>query len=330
MKGIVLTDLGLPQDVLQLKEVKKPVAKSNQVIVRVRASGLNITDYVPFKEPLEGKEVPPHIQQMYVEKLRAVGRVFGMDFAGVVESIGEDVNSVAPGDEVYGFTSDWLGAWAEYACANESDIAKKPINLSFEEAAVMPTVGLVALGGIRLADVKPGQNVLVHGASGGVGSLVVPILKAFGAKVTGVCSTRNVEMVRNAGADRIIDYTKDNAANCGDTFDCIFAINGYQPIDTYLSLMKPGGILVFIGGNDQQIMEIHQFGTEKFKDTDKRMASVNFNAVEKELSVITELVESGKIAPVIDKVYPVQEVSTAIADIVNNHSQGKFAITVDF
>lgn len=330
MKGIVLTDFGLPQDVLQIKEVEKPIAKNNQVIVRVRASSLNITDYMPFKAPLDGKEVPPHIQHMYAEQLKAVGRVLGMDIAGVVESVGEDVTSVAPGDEVYGFTYDWLGGWAEYACANESDIAKKPANLSFEEAAVIPTVGLVALGGVRLADVKPGQKVLIQGASGGVGSLMVSFLNAFGAKITGVCSTRNVETVYNAGAERVIDYTKENVADCGENFDCIFAVNGYQSVDTYLSLLKPGGILVAIGGTDQQIMEIHQFGAEKFKDTDKRMASVSFATVKRELPFITELVENGKITPVIDKIYPVQEVSAAVTDIVNNHSQGKLSIKIDF
>lgn len=172
--------------------------------------------------------------------------------------------------------------------------------------------------------------MLVHGASGGVGSLIVPMLKAFGAKVTGACSIRNVEMVQNAGADRIIDYTKDDAANCGDTFDCIFAINGYQSIDTYLKLLKPGGFLVFVGGSDRQIAELQQFGAEKFKDTGKQMALVNFNAVERELSYIAELVEANKVTPVVDKIYPVQDVAFAIADIITNHAQGKYAITVDF
>lgn len=330
MKGMVLTGFGLPQDVLQLQEVVNPVPMDNQVLIKVKASGLNITDYMPFKEPLAGNEVPAPIQQMYAEGLKAIDRVFGMDLSGVVEAVGKDVQSLKPGDEVYGFTSDWLGAWAEYACTNEGDVAKKPVNLSFEEAAVIPTVGLVALGGIRLADVKPGQNVLIHGASGGVGSFVVPLLKTFGAKVTGVCSTRNVDMVRKTGADRIIDYNKDDAAYCEDTFDCIFAINGYQSIDTYLRLLKPGGILIFIGGNDQQIAEMQQFGAEKFEGTGKRMTFVDFNAVERELSYIAELVEAGKVTPVIDKVYPVRDVSAGIADIIENHAKGKYAITVDF
>lgn len=330
MKGILFTGFGLPEDVLKLGDVEKPVPLDNQVIVKVKASSLNITDYVPFKNLIAGEEVPPHIQHMYTVGLKAVNRVFGMDIAGVVDEIGKDVTTVKPGDKVYGFTADWLGAWGEYACANENEVALKPSNITFEEAAVLPVVGLVALGGVRLADIQHGQEVLVHGASGGVGLLAVQFLKAFGANVTAVCSTRNVSQVKKAGADAVLDYTKEDVLSLGKTFDCIFAINGYRAIEDYIKLLKPDGIMVFIGGNDRQIAEIQQFGQEKFAESGKRLEKVVFNTLERELAFIAKLVEDGKVTPLVDHIYPVSDVPTAIRNVLKNHAQGKTAISVNF
>lgn len=329
MKGIVFEDFGLPEKALRIKNVETPVPADNQVIVNVKASCLNITDYAPFMAPISGQKVPEQLRQMYMMQLNALGNVFGMDIAGVVEEVGKDVTTVKKGDEVFGFTHNWLGAWAEYACANENEVAIMPSNLSFEAAATLPVVGMVALGGVRIADVKKGQQVLVTSASGGVGTLLVQILKAFGADVTGVCSTRNINMVRHCGADDVVDYTKEDFTKRGKTYDAIFAVNGYKTLDEYLSLLNPGGSYVVIGGMEQAA-EAQQFGAEKFKNSSKNIGLVIFNQLKRELSTLAQLSEQGKLTPVIDKVYPIEEVSSAIRDIIANHAKGKVALAISF
>lgn len=329
MKGMVFDGFGLPEDVLKIRDVDKPVPADNQVIINVKASCLNITDYAPFMAPIYGQDVPEQLRQMYGEQLHAVGNVFGMDIAGIVDEVGKDVTTVKKGDEVFGFTHNWLGAWAEYACANAGEVALKPSNLSFEEAATLPVVGLVALGGVRIADIQRGQHVLLNGASGGVGTLLVQILKAFGAVVTGVCSTRNANMVHQCGADQVIDYTKEDFAKKGQTYDAIFAVNGYQPLDEYIRMLNPGGTYVLIGGMEQAA-EFQQFGAEKFKGSGKKSGFTDFNQLKRELSVLGELSESGKLTPIIDNIYPIQDVSSAIRDIIANHAKGKTAIGVCF
>lgn len=328
MKGVTSTGFGLPEEVLKQIEAPKPVPNDNQVIIQVKASSVNITDYMQFVEPVEGKEISQTTRMIY-ERMDAFGKVIGMDVAGIVDEVGSKVTKVKKGDEVFAFTADWLGGWGEYACANENEVALKPSNLSFEEAAVLPGVSTVALGACRTANVQAGQQVLVNGASGGVGTALVQVLKTFGAIVTGVCSSRNVDMVRNCGADYIIDYTKEDFAKSDKTYDCIFGVNGYHTLEDYKNSLKPGGIYVLVG-NQEQGADFRQIGEEIFKGSGKRLGAVAFHTVEREMPYIKQLIEDGKLKPVIDNVYSIHEIVDAINYIVKNHAKGKIAIKMDF
>lgn len=328
MKGITLTGFGLPKDVLKQAEVVRPVPKDNQVIIRVKASSVNISDYMVFVEPVEGKEISQGTRMLY-ESLNFFGKVMGMDVSGIVDEVGSKVTSFKKGDEVFGFTADRLGGWGEYACANENEVALKPSNLSFEEAATLPAVTTVALGACRIANVGAGQQVLANGASGGVGTALVQILKELGAVVTGVCSTRNVELVRSCGADYVIDYSKEDFVKSGKTYDCIFGVNGYRTLEDYKTALNPGGIYILVG-NMEQGADFSQNGEKVFHGSGKRLAITNFQTIEREMPYIKKLVEDGKLKPIVDSVYSIHDVAEAITHIVKNHSKGKIAIRMDF
>ena len=266
---------------------------------------------------------------MFAETINAVGKVIGMDISGVVEKVGGSVTNLSVGDEVYAYTADLLGGWAEYAVTDEEAAYLKPSNLSFEESAALPSTVLTALGAIRFADIKEGAEVLVNGASGGVGLYLVQILKVFGAEVTGVCSTRNAEIARKFGVDTVIDYKKEKFPETESAYDAVFAVNGYQPLDVYKKLLKPGGVYVLVGGTENA-MEVQKSGDETFKDSGKRLERTIFAKIVKDFPYIKELCESGKLKPYIDKIYPVADVSLAIRHSIIEHAQGKIAITVDF
>ena len=262
MKGLIYTGFGLPADVLKLAEAERPVPRDDQVIIRVKASSVNISDYMPFVDLVEGRELSPGIRMLY-ERMDRFGKVMGMDVAGIVDEVGSGVTQFKKGDEVFGITADRLKAWGEYACANENGLAIKPAGLSFEEAATLPTAAGVAWIAYKTADVQAGQQVLVNGASGGVGTALVQILKAKGAVVTAVCSTRSIETVRGCGADLIIDYTKEDFADNDKTYDCIFGVNGYHTLEQYKAALNPGGIYVVVG-NMKQGADFGQNGAKVF------------------------------------------------------------------
>lgn len=329
MKGIVYTQFGTPKDALEIKEIDRPAIADNQVLVRVKASSLNLADYMRFIEPVMGKEMSPMMRNMDENVIHALGKVLGVDVAGVVEEVGSKVGDVKPGDEVFGATPMLIGAWAEYAVINDGDLYLKPTNLDFEQSATLPAAAQVALGEVRLADVKPGQSVLINGATGGVGLFTLQVAKAFGAKVTAVCSTHNVDLVRSFGADKVIDYTKEDFTKSSDRYDCVLAVNGYATLEQYRNLLKDGGVYIPVGGM-QQTGEAKQRGQECFEGTGKSLRSAGFGQMKKEYPYIKELAESKAITPVIDKTFAVTDIAEAIEFAINHHPQGKIALTMNF
>src|SRR3989454_8673803 len=239
MKAIVCTQYGSP-DVLRLKEVEKPAPKEDEVLVTIHAASANPLDWhlmrgSPFRARLGGGLRKPKDPRL------------GVDIAGRVEAVGNNVTQFQPGNEVFGTLK---GGFAEYACAREDRLALKPANNSFEEAAAAPVVAFTALQGLRdKGKIQPGQKVLVNGASGGVGTFAVQIAKSFGTEVTGVCSTRNLDMVRSIGADHVIDYTREDFTKSGQRYDLILAVNGYHSISAYKRALHPEGVYVMTGGS---------------------------------------------------------------------------------
>lgn len=329
MKGIVYSDFGVPKNVLKIAEVEKPVLGDDEVMIKVRASSLNNADYKRFIEPVLGQEVTTATRNLDENILKAIHKVLGMDASGVVEQVGKNVKKVKIGDEVFGITTNMLGAWAEYACLKENEVFLKPENLTFVESATLPVACTVALGAVRLADIRAGQNVLVNGATGGVGLFALQILKAFGANVTVVCSTNNVEMVRSFGADNVIDYKKENFTKTDMKYDCVLAVNGYQTLEEYKNVLNDKGVYIPVGGS-QQCIEASQNGKTVFNDSSKLLKIMTIFSINREFPYIKELAESGAISPVVDNIFSIHEISNAIEDIVTNHAKGKVALDVVF
>jgi NADPH:quinone reductase-like Zn-dependent oxidoreductase len=263
--------------------------------------------------------------------LKTINKVLGADIAGRVEAVGAGIKQFQPGDEVFGVSAGSHGGFAEYTCAAENNLVLKPANLSFEAAAAVPVAALTALQGLRnKGQIKSGQKVLINGASGGVGTFAVQMAKAFGAEVTAVCSTRNLDIARSIGADHVIDYTREDFTRNGQRYDLILAINGYHPILDYRRALSPEGILVVAGGSMAQIIQgmllgplLSRLGSKKLNFMG--IASTN----QKDLVVIRELLETGKVVPVIDKYYPLSEVPEALRYLVENHAKGKVVFTVE-
>jgi NADPH:quinone reductase-like Zn-dependent oxidoreductase len=313
-----------PPDVLQLKEVAKPVPRDNQVLVKVHAASANALDYRRFeKTSILGRFVD-------VTLLKAINTILGADIAGRVEAVGAAVKQFQAGDEVFGQSKGARGAFAEYACADENELALKPANLSFEAAAAIPVAALTALQGLRnKGQIQPGQKVLINGASGGVGTFAVQLAKSFGAEVTAVCSTRNLDMARSIGADHVIDYTQVNFSRNGRRYDLIVAVNGNHPIRDYARALSPGGIYVPLGGSLAQFFQgvllgpvVSRFGRKKVRSF---IAKIN----QTDLVFLKELLEAGKVVPVIERCYQLRETAEAIRYLAEGHARGKVVITVE-
>jgi NADPH:quinone reductase-like Zn-dependent oxidoreductase len=320
MKAIVYTKYG-PPDVLQLKEVAKPVPKDNQVLVKVHAASANALDWRPFTLP------SIFVRLVGGGLLKPKDTSYGVDLAGRVEAVGAGVKQFQPGAEVFGVAK---GAFAEYVCAAENKLALKPANLSFEAAAAVPIAAFTALQGLRdKGRIQPGQKVLIYGASGGVGTFAVQIAKAFGAEVTAVCSTRNLDVARSIGADHVIDYTKEDFAQNGQRYDLIIAANGYHPILGYRRSLGPSGVCVVLGGSMAQIFQGMLLGPLVSRIGSKKMGNMLAHSNQKDLVVMREFLEAGKVVPVIDRCYPLSEVAEAIRYLVQEHARGKVVITVD-
>ena len=322
MKAIIYTKVSLP-DVLKIQDTKKPVPKANQVLVKVKTSAITNLEYMRF-----GGKVLPHIFNIAI---KATGKSLGLEIAGVVEEVGKSVTNFKKGDEVFGLSAGMLGGWAEYAVAKEKELSLKPSNLSFEQAGAIPVGGITALGAILAANIKQGQDVLIHGASGSVGQYAVQLAKAFGATVTGVCSTRNLEMARSIGADYVIDYKKEDFTQKGKTYDKIIGVNGYNSLRTYKKLLKKGGSYVVVGGIKQAMLGVLG-GYFYFLFSNKKFGTAAFPMLSKQKSLLKlkEFAENNKITPFIDKVYPAHDVADAIKYIIVEHAQGKVVIATDF
>lgn len=324
MKAIVCEKYG-PPDVLQLKEIEKPVPGDGQVLIKVHAASLNAYDW--------------HLLTADVFLVRLMGgglrgpknKIPGADVAGRVEAVGRNVKQFGPGDEVFGdLAGCGGGAFAEHACARENALARKPAGLTFEQAAAVPMAAVTALQGLRdKGQIKPGQKVLINGASGGVGTFAVQIAKSFGTEVTAVCSTRNVEMARSLGADHIIDYTQEDFTRNGQHYDLILGANGYHALADYRRALAPQGIYVMSGGSMAQIFQAMLLGPWISKTGGRKMAAVSAKANQKDLAFMKGLLEAGKVIPIIDRCYPLSEVPEALRYLGEGHARGKVVITVE-
>ena len=320
MKAIVYTEYG-PPEVLQLKEVEKPAPKEDEVLVQVHAASLNAGDFAMFiGEPFYlrlawGLPKPKH-------------KILGLDIAGRVEAVGRNAKQFQPGDEVFGESG--IGAFTEYRCVTEDKLALKPANSSFEEAATVPEAAVVALQGLRdKGQIQSGQKVAINGASGGIGTFAVQIAKSFGAEVTAVCSTRNLDMARSIGADQVIDYTQEDFTKSGQQYDLILAANGYHPISDYKRALSPEGTYVCTGGSLAQIFQSILLGPLMSKTGGKQLGNSAKKPNQKDLVFMKELLEAGKVVPVIDRRYTLSEVPEALGYIGEGHARGKVVITVE-
>ena len=324
MKAIVYEEYGPPQ-VLQLREVEKPTPKDDQVLIKVHAAAVNYGDWAI----LRGK--PFVVRLMSGGLLKPKHTILGADIAGRVEAVGRNVKQFQPGDEVFGdISASGFGGFAEYVSVPENALALKPANISFEEAAAVPMAGVVALQGLRdEGKIQPGQKVLIVGASGGNGTFAVQIAKSFGAEVTGVCSTRNVDMVRSIGADHVIDYTREDFTQSGQRYDLILAAGGYRSIFDYRRALSPKGTYVMAGGAMAQVYEAMILGPFISMAGSKKMGNLAAMPNQDDLVFVKELLEAGKVVPVIDRRYPLSEVAEALRYYGEGHSQGKVVVTVD-
>lgn len=321
MKAVVYTKYG-PPDVLHLKDVEKPTPKDNEVLVKVHAASVNAYDWHFLTADIF------LIRLMGGGLLKPKNTRLGADVAGRVEAVGKNVEQFRPGDEVYGDVSH--GSFAEYVCAPDSKLALKPANLSFEEAAAVPMAALTALQGLRdEGKIQAREKVLINGAAGGVGTFAVQIAKACGAEVTAVCSTRNLEQARKLGAEHVIDYTKENFTQSGRQYDLILAANGYHPLSAYKRALTPQGRYVMAGGKPGQIFEAMLLGNWLSEKDGRKLGGVSAHIDQKDLLTLKELLEVGKITPVIDKRYPLSEAAEALRYLGAGHARGKVVIVVD-
>jgi len=320
LKAVIWTQYGSP-DVLQLQEVEKPSPKDHQVLVKVHAASVNALDWRPFTMP----SIPIRLMSGGLSKPKDPS--VGVDVAGQVEAVGSKVTAFQPGDFVFGVAP---GAFAEYVCNSESKFALKPANVSFEEAAAVPVAAFTALQGLRdKGQIQARKKVLIDGASGGVGTFAVQIAKAFGAEVTAVCSKRNLDMVRSIGADHVIDYTKENFTKNEQRYDLILAVNGYHPILGYRRTLSSNGICVVAGGAMSQIFQALLLGPLLSRIGSKKIGFMGIATTSKEdLLFLKELLEAGKVIPVIDKSYPLSETAAAIRYLIEEHGRGKVVIAV--
>ena len=326
MKAIVRDKYG-PPDVLELKDIDKPVLGDDEVLVRVHATSVNPADW----HLLRGE---PYIARLQLGLRKPKDRVLGCDVAGRLEAVGKDVTMLRAGDEVFGSPfMHGLGAFAEYVCVSEGLLASKPATLSFEQAATVPLAAMTALQGLRdHGRIEAGHRVLIVGASGGVGTFAVQIAKYFDAEVTGVCSTRNVEMVRSLGADHVIDYTREDFTQSGQKYDLIFQLAGTRSPSECRRALTSDGTLVLSSGESEgrwigpvdriiKALVLSPFVSEK-------MASFTVKPNKEDLQFLKQLIEAGTLTPVIDRTYPLSEVPEAIRYLEEGHAQGKVVITV--
>jgi NADPH:quinone reductase-like Zn-dependent oxidoreductase len=323
MRAIIYTEYG-PPEVLQFTEEAKPAPKDDEVLIRIRAASVNPIDWHYMRGA-------PYLLRLQAGLRKPTATCLGIDLAGQVEAVGKNVTQFQPGAEVFGASR---GAFAEYVCASENAVVLKPANLTFEQAAAVPVAAFSALQGLRdKGQLQRGQKVLVNGAAGGVGTFAVQIAKVFGADVTGVCSTRNVDMVRSIGAHHVMDYTQEDFTKSGQRYDLIFDTVGNHSLSDCRRALTTGGTLVLVGGPNKgrwlgplagllKAVVLSRFVSQKLLPFLAHLSK-------DDLKVLRELLEAGKIAPVIDRSYPLSEVPEAIRYLEKGHARGKVVITME-
>jgi len=320
MKAIVYRNYGLPE-VLKCEEVEKPVPKDDEVLIRVRAASANPADL--------GFRGTSYIVRMMMTGLRKPKNTrIGSDVAGEVEAVGRDVTQFKPGDEVFGICR---GAFAEYVCASESAVVMKPDNVTFEQAASVPVAAFTALQGLRdKGQIRSGQRVLINGAAGGVGTFAVQIAKWFGADVTGVCSKRNLEMVRSIGADRVIDYTQEDFTKDTQRYNLIFDCAGNRSLSACRRVLSPKGICVLVGAPSKVWLILIRVITALVWSRFISQRFVVFIAKrnKEDLVIMHDLMKAGKVVPVIDRRYSLSEVPEAMGYLEERHARGKIVIVL--
>lgn len=321
MRAIVHTRYG-PPEVLRFAEVEKPAPQDNEVLMRLCAASVNPLDLfalrgAPLIQSIPGMRTPKH-------------PVLGCDVAGRVEAVGANVKQFQPGDEVFGVTGFAGGGFAEYVCSPEDKLARKPANCSFEEAASVPIAGVTALQGLRdHGHIQPGQKVLIDGASGGVGTFAIQIAKSFGAEVTAVCSTNKMDIARSLGADHVIDYTREDFAKSGQRYDLILGANAHHSLFAYRRALTPDGIYVAVGGGLPQIFESLLLARVLSRIGRKKACFFIAKINRENLAFLKDLIEAGKMRPVIDRRFPLSNAADALRYLELHHAQGKVVLTVE-
>jgi NADPH:quinone reductase-like Zn-dependent oxidoreductase len=323
MKAVVYCDYG-PASVLEVKNVEKPVPGDSQVLVRVHAAAVNALDWHVMRGA-------PYLARMVMGLRKPKDVRMGVDFAGTVESVGRAVTRFKPGDEVFGGST---GAFAQYVTVDEAEgIALKPANLTFEQAAAVPVAALTAFQSLRdQAKVRPGQKILINGASGGVGTFAVQIARSLGAEVTGVGSTRNVDMVRSLGAHHVIDYTKEDFTTGPERYDVIIDNVGNRSLSAFRKVLKPEGKYILVGGGSGKWADpfpriIGMKLISPFAKQDLRFFIAKLN--QRDLTLLAELMQEGKITPMIDRTYPLSEIRAAVGYVDEGHARAKVVVIVD-
>ena len=326
MKSIMYTKYGSP-DVLEFKDVEKPNPLDNEVLVEVHAASLNAYDWHFLTADVF------LIRLMGGGLLRPKKKTLGADIAGRVVAVGKNLTRFHLGDEVFGKAKGGSGGFAEYVCAPEKSLELKPTNVSFEEASTVSMAALTALQGLRdEGQIQSGQKVLIYGASGGVGTFAVQIAKSFGAEVTAVCSSRNVDIAHSIGADHVIDYTQENFIEDGKLYDLVFVANGNLSIFKYKQALIPNGVCVLSGGGGMSIIKLLVGMVQGWwieKTENKKIGSFLAKINQKDLEIMKELLASGKVKPVIDRRFQLRDTAEALRYIGEGHAQGKIVITME-
>jgi NADPH:quinone reductase-like Zn-dependent oxidoreductase len=321
MKAIVYTKYG-PPDVLQVKEVERPVPGDDEVLVRVHAVSINAMDW----HMMRGKPLPARLAMGFMKPKNSI---LGSDVAGRVEAVGKNVTQFQPGDEVFGGVGS--GGFAEYACVREKALLLKPANVSFEAAAAVPVAAVTALQALRdNGQIRVGQKVLINGASGGVGTFAVQLARSFGAEVTAVCSTRNLDMARALGADYVIDYTEEDFTRNGRQYDLIVDIAASRSISDYTRALGPQGVCVIVGYSTMfHMLRSMVLGRVASSTGSKKFVRFLARLYRKDLVLLRELLEAGKVVPAIDRRYPLSKVAEAMRYFGEEHARGKVIITAE-
>jgi 2-desacetyl-2-hydroxyethyl bacteriochlorophyllide A dehydrogenase len=317
MKAAVYKQYGQPE-VLQVKEVEKPIPKNNEILLRVKATAVNSGD-------VRLRKADPFAVRFIFGLIKPKINILGSVFSGEVESVGKDVKNFKVGDFVFGHTDMSFGAYAEYKCVPEYEsLALKPANITHSEAAAIPFGGVTALHFIKKANIKPGQKVLIVGASGAVGSAAVQLAKSFGANVTGVCSTANIDLVKSIGADKVIDYTQEDFTKNGETYDVIFDTVKTIPVFRSLKSLNKNGIMILSAAGMQEMLQ----GLWISMTSNKKTLTGVISHKAADIIFLKALIEAGKFKPVIDRTYPLEQIAEAHAYVEKGHKKGNIIINI--